>query len=566
MIDLKVNPFFLSDEDIVWVRDTLDSMTDDEKIGQLFCLIHRKEDDWQEEADAVLKYRPAGTQFRPLKSTAARDVSEYYQANSKIPMFIAANLERGGSGIVTDGTNYACNMQVAATEDKEMAHRQGVICGKEANAVGCNWAFAPCVDIDYNFRNPITNTRTYGSDPELVAKMGTEYVKAVQDLGVAASIKHFPGDGRDERDQHLVTTVNDMSCDEWDKTYGKIYQTCIEAGALTVMPGHIAHPEYSRKLRPGIRDDEILPATLSSELLNDLLREQLGFNGLIVSDATTMVGMQTAMSREKAVPRIIAAGCDLFLFARNLEEDYGYMKKGIETGEISQERLNEALTRILATKAALGLHKKQEKNTLVPPESGLSVIGCDEHRQWTRECANKAVTLIKHDRNLPMNPATENRVLMYVLGDEGTLLNGTSGKNKYFKRRLEDEGFTVDVFEPSSGMELLTRRYDEMVRSYDKIIYFCAVSTRSNQTTTRIEWAPPLGANCPIYVPEIPTFFISMENPYHLLDVPRVRNYINAYTNSEENVDAVIDKLLGRSDFHGKSPVDAFCGRWDTHL
>ena len=115
-------------------------------------------------------------------------------------------------------------------------------------------------------------------------------------------------------------------------------------------------------------------------------------------------------------------------------------------------------------------------------------------------------------------------------------------------------------------MELRLRRYDEVVDSYDLIIYFCALMMKSNQTTLRIEWASPLGANCPFYIAAIPTIFISMENPYHLLDVPRIKTFINAYTNTKENINAVIDKLLGRSEFKGISPVDVFCGKWDTHL
>jgi beta-N-acetylhexosaminidase len=566
MIDLKGNPFYLKDDDIQWVESTLASMTLDEKVGQLFCLIHRSDDNWRDEADAVLKYKPSGTQFRPMKGDIAWTLANYYQGKSKIPLLIPANLERGGAGIVHEGTNYACNMQVTATDDPEMATRQGIISAREALAVGGNWAFAPCIDIDYNFRSPITNTRTYGSDPDIVAQMGIAYTEAVQSLGVAASLKHFPGDGTDERDQHLVTTVNNMSCEEWDDTYGKVYKACIDAGALTVMPGHIMHPEYSRKLRPGIKDEDIMPATLAPELLNDLLREKLGFNGLIVSDATTMVGMLVPMPREKAVPHCIAAGCDIFLFARNLEEDYGYMMKGVQDGVITEQRLDEAITRILAVKAAIGLHKKQKERNLVPLSENLSILSCEEHKQWTRECADKAVTLVKKDSALPMTLENGKRVLLYVIGDEAGPHNYTGGNSPYFKEKLEQEGFEVDVFEASGGMELRLRRYDEVVNSYDWIIYFCALMTKSNQTTTRIEWAPPLGANCPLYIASVPTIFISMENPYHLLDVPRVKNFINAYTNTEENIDAVIEKLMGRSEFKGKSPVDPFCGKWDTRL
>lgn len=565
MIDLKGNPFYLNDEDVAWVENTLAGMTLQEKVGQLFCLIQLSDNDWRGEADTVLKYQPGGTQFRPLKSEIAWTLSNYYQRNSKIPMFIAANLERGGVGIIKEGTDYACNMQVAATGDPEMATRQGLISAREGVAVGGNWSFAPCIDIDYNFRSPITNTRTYGSNPELVAQMGLAYMKAVQSLGVAATIKHFPGDGMDERDQHLVTTVNSMSCEEWDATYGKVYKACIDAGALSVMPGHIMHPEYSRKLCPGIKDEDILPATLAPELLNGLLREKLGFNGMIVSDATTMVGMLLPMSREKAVPQVIAAGCDMFLFARNLEEDYGYMMKGVKEGVVTAQRLDEAVIRILAVKAAIGLHKKQKEGNLVPPSNGLSIICNEEHKKWTRECADKSVTLVKKDNAIPLKPEDGKRILFYVIGEEAQN-NILGSKSAYFKEKLEKEGFEVDVFEASKGMEMYLRRYDEVVNIYDKIIYFCALSTRSNQTTVRINWASPLGANCPIFIASVPTIFISMENPYHLLDIPRVKNFINAYTNTDENIDAVIDKLMGRSEFKGESPVDAFCGRWDTRL
>jgi beta-N-acetylhexosaminidase len=241
------------------------------------------------------------------------------------------------------------------------------------------------------------------------------------------------------------------------------------------------------------------------------------------------------------------------------------MMKGVKEGIITQQRLNEAVTRILATKAAIGLHKKQQEKSLVAPADKLSVIGCAEHKEWTKECADKSVTLVKSDRTLPINTAAGNKILLYVIGDDAGIHDPTS-KSSYFKEKLEKEGFAVDVFEPSGGMEMYLRRYDEFVSKYDKIIYFCALTTRSNQTTVRINWASPLGANCPIFVASVPTIFISMENPYHLLDVPSIKNFINAYTNTEENIDAVIEKLMGRSEFVGMSPVDAFCGKWDTRL
>lgn len=244
---LKKIPFSLSDEKIQWVSSTLAAMSEEEKIGQLFCLIAYDSNEYYLQ-DLIKTYKPGGVMCRPMPMEEAVKSIEVMQKNSHLPLLIAANLEKGGNGLVVEGTSLGSQMQVAATNDVDMARKLGELCGNVGSAIGCNWAFAPIIDIDYNFRNPITNTRTLGSDPERVKNMGKAYVEAIQALGVAASIKHFPGDGCDERDQHLVTSINDLSCDDWDKTYGEVYKASISAGALTVMIGHIMQPAYSKKI------------------------------------------------------------------------------------------------------------------------------------------------------------------------------------------------------------------------------------------------------------------------------------------------------------------------------
>ncbi|WP_313638540.1 glycoside hydrolase family 3 N-terminal domain-containing protein [Paenibacillus sp.] len=338
-MDLKAKPFYLQDEDIQWVKNTLDSMDLDAKVGQLFCPLGMI-DDQTELQDMLENYQPGGIMYRPGEGVGVQATHRYLQDNSLIPLLVSANLEAGGNGIASEGTYFGKQMQVAATDNEEMGYRLGQIAGREGKAVGCNWAFAPVVDIDMNFRNPITNIRTYGSDPERVLRMGKAYVKGVQENGVAASIKHFPGDGVDDRDQHLHISINSLSVEDWDQTYGMVYKGLIDEGAMTVMIGHIMLPAYSRALSPDIRDEELMPATLSPELLNGLLRDKLGFNGMIVTDAATMAGFTMAMKREIAVPKSIAAGCDMFLFNRNMPEDYKYMKQGIENGILTMEQLH----------------------------------------------------------------------------------------------------------------------------------------------------------------------------------------------------------------------------------
>lgn len=568
MTNLREKPFYLNEEEIKWVESTLAGMSEEEKLGQLFCLIAYS-DDHDYLKNLAQKYKPGGLMCRPMPAREVVNTVQLLQENSVIPMLISANLEKGSNGIVEEGTFIGSQMQVAATDDDEMAYKLGVVCGSEGSAVGANWSFAPIIDIDYNFRNPITNTRTLGSDPDRVRRMGVQYVKGVQEYGVAASIKHFPGDGMDERDQHLVASINSMSCEDWDKTYGAAYRACIDAGAMTVMVGHILQPAYTKKLNPEIQDKDILPATLSYELVTKLLKEQLGFNGLVVTDASTMAGMLIPMSREKAVPQAIAAGCDMFLFTKNLDEDYEYMKKGIRDGIITEERLSDALRRILATKAALKLPKKKEEGTLAPSyEEAEAKVGTQQHKAWAAECADKAITLVKEEQGvLPISPKKYKKVLFYdIESQQGVAYSVRAGVAEKVKNMLAAEGFDIDVFQPTPGFEGLARRYGEIPEQYDLIIYLANMATKSNQTTVRIEWAQPMGANVPVYMEVIPTIFISVENPYHLIDVPRVKTYINTYSSNDHVLEALINKLVGRSEFKGVSPVDAFCGMWDTRL
>jgi beta-N-acetylhexosaminidase len=568
MINLKTKPYYLGDKDIKWVEETLKSMSLEEKIGQLFCPVGTT-DNKDDLKSFLNNIKPGGMMYRPDNGEKIQGIHGFLQENSKIPLLISANLEAGGNGIAADGTYYGKQMQVAASDNEEMAYKLGLVAGREGKAVGCNWAFAPIIDIDMNFRNPITNVRTYGSDAGRVLRMAKEFMRGINESGVAVSIKHFPGDGVDERDQHILTSINSLSTEKWDETYGMVYKEMIESGAQTVMAGHIMLPEYTKKLIPGIKDEEIMPATLAPELLNKLLRDKLGFNGLIVTDATPMAGFTAAEKREIAVPKAIASGCDMFLFNKNVNEDFQFMMEGVENGILTTERVDEAVTRILALKAAIGLHRQKEEGTLVPSKETLKVLKCEEHQRWARDCADQSVTLVKDTRKLlPVTPGKYKRIRLYILGDnEGGLKEGEAVKLT-MKAALEKEGFEVAVFDDKNldFREVFAGSIKDLKEKFDLALYVANIETASNQTTVRINWAQPMAANAPWFAKEIPTMFISFANPYHLLDVPMVKTYINAYSSNEYAVEAVISKITGKSEFKGSSPVDAFCGKWDTRL
>ena len=309
-----------------------------------------------------------------------------------------------------------------------------------------------------------------------------------------------------------------------------------------------------------------MPASLAPELLNGLLRVKLGFNGLIVTDATAMIGFNVAERREVAVPKAIAAGCDVFLFNKNIKEDFDFMMAGIEKGILTEERVDEAVTRILATKASLGLHK----NKLIPDESELKVLKCDEHEEWARECADKSVTLVKDTQNLlPITPNKYKRIRLYILGEDndGGFKDGDSATCKV-KENLENQGFEVDVFDNKNldFREIFNGGINELKNKYDLIIYVANVETASNQTTVRLDWIHLMAANAPWFVKDIPTMFISLANPYHLLDVPMIKTFVNAYSASEYVVDAVVEKITGESEFKGVNPVDPFCNVWGARF
>ncbi|MDP8921495.1 MAG: hypothetical protein M3O34_01265 [Chloroflexota bacterium] len=211
------------------------------------------------------------------------------------------------------------HLQAGSHPDASIAREMGRVAGIETAALGCNWAFAPIVDIHYNWRNTVVATRSFGNTPEVVIERAKEYFDGISESKTVCAIKHFPGDGVDERDQHVVTTWNTLGVDAWNASYGRVYRELIDHGVQSIMAGHIGAPELSRTYRPGIADRDLLPASLAPELLQDLLRGELGFNGVVLTDASLMVGMTSAMKRRDAVPAAIAAGCDMFLFFRNAD-------------------------------------------------------------------------------------------------------------------------------------------------------------------------------------------------------------------------------------------------------
>lgn len=579
MVNLSEKPFFLTQNDIEWVEQTIASMTLEEKIGQLFINLGRSRTPEYIQG-LIQKYHIGGVRYTGASAVEIHRQNQLYQQNSRIPLLIAANCDSGGNGACIDGTHIATSAQCGATNSPETAYHVGLVSGAEGMAVGCNWTFGPCVDIFLNWRNTIINTRSYGPDPDQVIDMSRAYIRGVRENGMAACAKHFPGDGVEERDQHLVLGCNDLSCDEWDRTFGKVYGTLIDEGLQSIMVGHIALPAYSRRYLPGIRDQDILPATLAPEITTGLLREQLGFNGLILTDASHMAGMACAKERRLQVPEAIAAGCDMFLFFNDHDEDYSFMLDGYRSGIISQQRLDDALHRILGFKASLKLHEKQVNHTLVPDAASLSIIGCEQHKIMAQTAVEKSITLVKDTQNnLPISPATHPRVkLYYISAPPQSSRDWPDPVRAVVVEELERAGFQVDVHQNyydlvknQVGPELFwtlfhAGKMEEYRAAYDAVFVFINVKGYAQENVVRIKWSTGHSNEIPWYVAERPTVFVSLNYTTHLYDLPMAKTFINAYADTRITIRETIRKIMGVAPFEGIPNDTVFCGRWDTRV
>lgn len=588
MVDLRAKPYYLDDEQIKWVEDTIAGMSDEEKAGQLFFDNNGAASD-EELRNIINKYHLGGFRYNGIPSKRVREVIEVLQTTSPIPLFIACNTESGGNGSGTDGTYIGTGIKVAATDKVEYARQLGFLSNEEAAAMGNNMAFAPVCDILYNWENTEVVTRCFGNDVQRVIDMSVAYMQGVHQLpGYASVAKHFPGNGQDFRDAHLSSNINEFTKEEWMATYGKVYKALIDAGLDGIMGGHIMLPKYMREVKPGITDDEMLPATLCPELMTGLLRDELGFNGMVVTDASHMVGMTNRMTRHDMVITSINAGCDMFLFYNDADEDIGWVLEAYRDGSISQERMNEALTRILGLKAHLGLHKGAK----VPSAEELSkVLGAQKYKDAAAAIAKDAITLVKYKDEgvLPVTPEKYKRIMIVNLQGADSPMSqlmkfafgagATKNTAQILCEKLQAKGFDAFVYEsPIDRAKRLAAEgkkagFDDMYKAGKSAIADFKAAQDMVITLFDVASGRPVfgfskgGGEIPWYVHELPVVGISVNAPTMLADVPTLRTYINAYDSKDYTLDALVEKLMtGPEAFTGIDPIDSFCGLWDTHI
>ncbi len=571
-VDLRAVPYQLAADRIDWVETTLGGLTLEQKVGQLFFnLFHLGEDTFSgnvgSNEEILARYGIGGARYHGGSATQVQGLLNSLQAASGIPLLVAANCEAGGNGACADGTYIASGAQCDATKSDDVPYRTGLVSGRESGPLGVNVIFAPIVDILTNWRNTIVNTRAHGTTATDVIRSTSAKARGIRDAGedIAVCIKHFPGDGTEERDQHLVLGVNELAPDQWDASFGQVYAHHIDAGVEMIMAGHIALPAYSKVLDPTLTDADVMPATLAPELLQELLKTRLGFNGLVITDASHMLGMTSTMRRSEYVPRAIASGCDMFLFFNDMAEDFGFMVDGVRSGVITPERLDDAVRRVLGLKAKLGLPSKQKAGTLLRQPADLAVIGCEEHLRWQAEAADASITLVKNTLGqLPIRPETHRRVRLYYLDTEGGgIYESSPAARDTFVAELEKQGFEVTLNDGASRVKGATLAYRDEV---DAAIVVANIVGYAAENNYRIRWKTPMSTDCPWYVHEVPTVMVSLNYTTHLHDATMVKAYINAYHDNAQTIRLVVDKITGDSPFRGTYNDLVWTEKWQAKL
>lgn len=464
----------------------------------------------------------------------AKETLLNYTKASSIPPLVVSDFENGCGDMLKGLTPLPYMMGLGATNSEEIAYNYGKATALEARSVGANWTFSPVCDLNINRRNPLVNTRAVSDDPELACRLLKQVVRGMQEHGLAACAKHFPGDGMDWRDQHAVTTNNTLSFEEWKQKSGRVFQELIDAGVYSIMPGHIALPAYQKERAA---NGMCLPATLSYELITKLLKGEMGFEGVVVTDALDMGGFNGwYKDLETSEIESFKAGCDMLLWpSKNYVDN---LVAAVESGYIPMERLDDAVSRILKMKEKLGLFRGNGAPRPMSEEDKAFVA------QTQIQTADKSITLVRDNANhFPIDPKKVKKIAVCAI----THHEPSREQGKVLAEELNKRGFDATVYPFPSFQN---------IDDSDLVIY--AIFSRPfrprgfldfmGAEMGKIHWSMMYGQEKSVY--------ISFGSPYFGEQYfERVDTYVNAYSMTACSVEAFVRAATGEIPFTDFSPV-----------
>jgi beta-glucosidase-like glycosyl hydrolase len=545
--------FRLTPTQQAWVDRTLAQMTLDEKIGQVMFAVspavftNQTSEAFRQIKDNIQKYHVGGYHLEVGDPLAAYALVSRMRELARVPLLITADFE-GGAGIQFRGaTRFPRAMALAATGNPQYAYDAANLVAREAKAMGIGVNFYPDVDVNNNPLNPIINIRSFGESPQLVGEFAAAYIKGTQDAFIVATAKHFPGHGDTSVDSHLLMPTIDFDRARLDLVELPPFRQAIRSGVGAVMTAHLHLSQFDKT--PG------LPASLSSALTTDLLRKELGFQGLIFTDALPMHAITTHFGAEQAVVMAIWAGADVALEPLDVAKSFEALKAAVGKNEITVERLNESVRRLLAAKAWVGLSAQR-----VPDLSQVdNLVGSQATLTKAQEIIEHALTLVKDDRNvLPLKLSDDEDVLLVNLVDaanpEYTETAGLAFRDEFVKRHAKTFFASVTPLTSRTEADLVRRlalRYHTVVvcASIRMASYKGSLSLNEAQLGLLRDLVRQDAAERGRFV------FALFGSPYLLNTVPELPSYALAYEFYPGAEAAMVRAILGEIKFQGRLPV-----------
>ncbi|RKL66595.1 beta-N-acetylhexosaminidase [Salipaludibacillus neizhouensis] len=531
---------------------SLDSLTIEEKIGQMMMPDFRHYNGeavtemLPEIEELVEEYHLGGVILFAENVVGTEQtsnlVSDYQETADKFGLLVTIDQEGGIVTRLQTGTHMPGNMALGATRSNELATQVGDVIGAELSALGINTNLAPVVDVNNNSDNPVIGVRSFGEDPELVANMGVNYIKGLQQNGIAATAKHFPGHGDTAVDSHLG--LPEVPHDKERLLDVELYpfQKAMDHGIDAIMTAHVTFPQIDGSKAISQKDGtEIsIPATLSRKVLTDLMRDEMGYEGVVMTDAMNMNAITDHFGSVDAAIRAINAGADIILMPVGLEAVVTGVLDAVNDGDIELEEIDQSVKRILTLKVERGIFKTEETiDREKQLENAIQTIGSDVHRAIEQEVAEKSITMVKNDDVLPLSLEDSDEVV--VVGTS-FIAGLTSAIEKH-----HDNVTTISL----SSQRQLTSDQEALIENADQVII--------GSYTFNVAGRSPGNANMHVFNQILDmkedVVGVGIRNPYDIIGYPDVDAYLAQYGFRDASFQATADTIFGDNNPTGQLPV-----------
>jgi beta-N-acetylhexosaminidase len=553
-----------------WAEKTLHKMSLEEKVGQMIMVWARvqflnvESPEYLQLRDEMAKYHVGGfgvsvptegAQLLKSEPLETAELTNRLQKESKYPLIFAADFERGLSMRLNGATAFPAAMAFGAAGDTKLAKEFGRITAEESRAIGIHWNWFPVADVNSNPANPIIDTRSFGENPELVSKMVTAYIEGAHDGGMLTTVKHFPGHGDTDTDSHMALARVNGNMDRLNTVELVPFRNAISAGVDSVMVGHL--------LVPAIETDQNRPASVSAKVIKGVLKGQLGFHGLVVTDALDMAGLTSVFpgsEHDIAAAEAVAAveaGNDMVIIPGDLDGAVTGLTEAVKHGGISRERIDESVLKILRLKASLGLNRER----LVDSAAVARDVARPANQAIAQKVADEGITLVSDGaRIVPLpNAAKASEIVAVVFTDRGLGSEGARAFAFELRKRAPDARiFFVDAA-IASFME------SEVLAAADKAEYVIAVAEAVPNPRRTTEGRPGGSAGLDskplqllseiVKIAGRKTIVAAFGNPYTGGSVPGLETYLCTFSNTPGSASGLVSALFGETPIHGRLPV-----------